>query len=145
MDAVNFLKAYNRMCDNYGGTCIACSLEEECCDLINEDCNFEKVVSVVEKWAKEHPVKTRQSKFLEQFPAADVVSTYQYEEIKAKYEALKKLIDGEWVDCHSVQDALGIDFSTGMHRFDFSREVEWNRLPLNGQKITTKFRLKQKD
>lgn len=82
---------------------------------------------------------------IEEFPAADVVSTYQYEEIKAKYETLKKLIDGEWVDCHSVQDALGIDFSTGVHRFDFSREVEWNPAPLNGQKITTKFRLKQDD
>ena len=80
---------------------------------------------------------------IEEFPAADVVSTYQYEEIKAKYETLKKLIDGEWVDCHSVQDALEIDFSTGLDRFDFSREVEWNPAPLNGQKITTKFRLKQ--
>lgn len=57
MDALEFLKAYNRICDSYGGTCIACPLKEEYCDLINEDCNFEKVVSVVEKWAKEHPVK----------------------------------------------------------------------------------------
>lgn len=72
MDALEFLKAYNRMCDNYGGTCTGCPLEKECCNLVNEDCNFEKVVSVVEKWAKEHPVKTRQSKFLEQFPDAEL-------------------------------------------------------------------------
>lgn len=68
-------------------------------------------------------------------PAADVVP-------KAENDALKQLIKGEWVDCDAVQKALGIDFATGMKMFDFSRTAEWNPKPLNGQKITTKFRLK---
>lgn len=32
----------------------------------------EEVVAEVEKWAKEHPIKTRQSEFLKLFPGADV-------------------------------------------------------------------------
>lgn len=57
-------------------------------------------------------------------------------------EALKKFINGEWVDTDIIQTILGIDFSTGLKMFDFSRTAEWNPAPLNGQKITTKFRLK---
>lgn len=57
-------------------------------------------------------------------------------------EALKKFIKGEWVDTDIIQTILGIDFSTGLKMFDFSRTAEWNPAPLNGQKITTKFRLK---
>lgn len=59
-----------------------------------------------------------------------------------KIAVLKDLIKGEWVDCDKVQEALSIDFSTGLKMFDFSRTAEWNPYPLNGQKITTKFRLK---
>lgn len=59
-----------------------------------------------------------------------------------QFNALKNLVNGEWVDCEIVQEALGIDFSTGFKMFDFSRTAEWNPAPLNGQKITTKFRLK---
>lgn len=57
-------------------------------------------------------------------------------------EALKKFINGEWVDTDIIQIILGIDFSTGLKMFDFSRTAKWNPAPLNGQKITTKFRLK---
>lgn len=57
-------------------------------------------------------------------------------------EELKKFINGEWVDTDIIQTILGIDFSTGLKMFDFSRTAEWNPAPLNGQKITTKFRLK---
>ena len=59
-----------------------------------------------------------------------------------KIAILKDLINGEWVDCDKVQEALSIDFSTGLKMFDFSRTAEWNPYPLNGQKITIKFRLK---
>ena len=60
-----------------------------------------------------------------------------------QFNALKDLVNGEWVDCEIVQEALGIDFSTSLKMFDFSRTAEWNPAPLNGQKITTKFRLKK--
>ena len=58
------------------------------------------------------------------------------------FNALKSLVNGEWVDCKLVQEAMGIDFATGLKLFDFSRTAEWNPAPLNGQKITTKFRMK---
>lgn len=35
----------------------------------------EEVVAEVEEWAKEHPVKTRQSEFLKLFPGVDVDET----------------------------------------------------------------------
>ena len=59
-----------------------------------------------------------------------------------QFNALKSLVNGEWVDCKLVQEALDIDFATGLKLFDFSRTAEWNPAPLNGQKITTKFKLK---
>ena len=56
---------------------------------------------------------------------------------------MKRLLDGEWVETQEVEAALGIDFSEGMKLFDFGRTAEWNPAPLNGQKITTMFRLKR--
>lgn len=35
----------------------------------------EEVVAEVEEWAKEHPIKTRQSEFLKMFPGAEVCKT----------------------------------------------------------------------
>ena len=35
----------------------------------------EEVVAEVEEWAKEHPIKTRQSEFLKLFPGVDVDET----------------------------------------------------------------------
>ena len=58
-----------------------------------------------------------------------------------KADILTDFINGAWIDTENIQTALNIDFSTGMERFDFSRTAEWNPPPLNGQKITTKFRL----
>ena len=57
-------------------------------------------------------------------------------------KVLKNLIFGKWVDCELVCKALNIDFSTGLKMFDFGRTAEWCKAPLNGQKITTKFKLK---
>lgn len=57
-------------------------------------------------------------------------------------KVLKNLIFGKWVDCDKVCKALNIDFSTGLKMFDFGRMAEWCKAPLNGQKITTKFKLK---
>lgn len=39
----------------------------------NEDCEI--IIATVEQWLKEHPRKTRQSVFLEQWPEADVDDT----------------------------------------------------------------------
>lgn len=73
--------------------------------------------------------------YLSEQPTVDAVEV-------VLFNALKSLVNGEWVDCKLVQEAMGIDFATGLKLFDFSRTAEWNPAPLNGQKITTKFRLK---
>lgn len=72
MDAVEFLKAQKRMCEtndcNKGG----CPLFQYNCHHDGTDEENVRTVVIVEKWAKEHPVKTRQSEFLKQWPDAEM-------------------------------------------------------------------------
>ena len=72
MDAVEFLKQFNRMCKSYEEDgCKNCpSYEYNCCENFNGQEN--DVVQIVEQWAKEHPVKTRQSEFLKQWPDVEI-------------------------------------------------------------------------
>ena len=69
MDAVEYVKQRERMCDYYVncGDCLADDYGE--CTSLNEIPNL---VHIVEQWAKEHSVKTRQSEFLKQWPDADI-------------------------------------------------------------------------
>lgn len=69
MDALEFLKERKRMC-NYYSHCKGCPLEEVICALDPTDSagDYGIVIATVEQWSKEHPRKTRQSVFLEQFP-----------------------------------------------------------------------------
>ena len=71
MDAVEFLKALGRLCNNYlcGDNC---PLIDSCDD--ESDDGYVRKVQIVEQWAKEHPVKTRQSEFLKMFPNARIES-----------------------------------------------------------------------
>lgn len=69
MDAVEYVKQRKRMCDYY----ISC---DDCPALGSESCSsldsvFE-LAEIVEQWAKEHPVKTRQSEFLKSWPEVTV-------------------------------------------------------------------------
>lgn len=82
MNAVEFLKENNRMCKTFD----SCSGKDggEMCELYvksNEkglSCADyattypEEAVKIIEKWAKEHPKKTRQSEFLKKFPEAPI-------------------------------------------------------------------------
>lgn len=79
MDAVKFLKEAERKCLNT--ECSECELK----DVHNVvPCKFssvcmelkepEKLVEIIEKWAAEHPVKTRQSEFLKMFPSAKMLN-----------------------------------------------------------------------
>ena len=61
MDAVEFIKQVRRM-EKQKGEAICFKLEEKDTEIVEQ----------VEKWAKEHPVKTRQSEFLKMFPNASV-------------------------------------------------------------------------
>ena len=69
MDAVEFLKALGRLCNNYlcGDNCPLIDI----CDDVSDD-GYVRKVQIVEKWAKEHPAKTRQSEFLKQWPDAEI-------------------------------------------------------------------------
>ena len=69
MDAVEFLKALGRLCNNYlcGDNC---PLSDSCDD--ESDDGYVRKVQIVEQWAKEHPVKTRQSEFLKMWPDAEI-------------------------------------------------------------------------
>ena len=69
MDAVEFLKALGRLCNNYlcGDNC---PLIDSCDD--ESDDGYVRKVQIVEQWAKEHPVKTRQSEFLKMWPDAEI-------------------------------------------------------------------------
>lgn len=69
MDALEFLRERKRMCNSYKG-CGGCPLEGTHCVLsyVTDDEDYERIIATVEQWSKEHPRKTRQSVFLEQFP-----------------------------------------------------------------------------
>ena len=70
MDAVEFLKTTRRMCGNMDN-CTSCGLYNEHTDCVMRCFTHpEKIVAAVENWAKEHPVKTRQSEFLKVIPNA---------------------------------------------------------------------------
>lgn len=80
MDAVEFMKEYNRMCD-IDGSCGACDYRNELINQIKfigeferETClmltmeNPEFSVEYVEQWSKEHPKKTRLQDLLKKYP-----------------------------------------------------------------------------
>lgn len=73
MDAVKFVKTLGRMCD---AECIKCEFWKrrsrwESCNAWQKN-HPEEAVEIAKKWAKEHPIKTRQSEFLKLFPEANV-------------------------------------------------------------------------
>lgn len=70
MDAVEYVKQRERMCSYYG-SCDKCLANKVIgCATIAK---ISQMVPIVEQWAKEHPVKTRQSELLKLFPDASVL------------------------------------------------------------------------
>ena len=61
MDAVEFIKQVSRM-GKQKGEAICFKLEEKDTEIVEK----------VEQWAKEHPVKTRQDEFFNQWPDAEI-------------------------------------------------------------------------
>ena len=76
MDAIKYLNAARRMCNHYAN-CTECPADDSIsfCKMNITKCNAEEKVDIIEKWSKEHPVKTRQSMFLRQYPEAQVDDT----------------------------------------------------------------------
>ena len=73
MDALEFLREQKRMCNCYED-CYDCPLEAAICtgSSTMPDEDYKRLIATVEQWVKEHPRKTRQSVFLEQYPEAQI-------------------------------------------------------------------------
>ena len=80
MDAVEFFKTANRLCKNR--SCRECPVFKDGVCMVmyafrkydNDDLVkiIDETVSKVEQWAKDNPVKTRQSELLKMFPNAKI-------------------------------------------------------------------------
>ena len=72
MDAIKYLKTLRRMCN---AECRECEYGKRSgfdpC-MVWRNSHPEEAVSIAEKWAAEHPAKTRQSEFLKMFPDAPI-------------------------------------------------------------------------
>lgn len=75
MDVIKYFNTKKRMCEFHKGTCHLCPMGKDntkthllCFELQQE--KPEIADAIVEQWAKEHPVKTYKSVFLEKFPDA---------------------------------------------------------------------------
>ena len=73
MDAVKFVKEYLRMCTKVD-ECEDCPVHKtDFCTVPAKERSqesAEEIVELVEQWSAAHPIKTRQSVFLEQWPNA---------------------------------------------------------------------------
>ena len=78
MDAVEFINEKYRMCELLNYECRKCKIDalehgrEGCWGAIRN--HPEEAVAIVERWAKDHPRKTRQSEFLKLFPKGRLAS-----------------------------------------------------------------------
>ena len=91
MDAIEFIKQIRRMAEARGKTIYFKSEETDT-----------EIVERVEQWAKEHPVKTRQSEFLKMYPNARIddgviflvpcaIDTVEYDSYKCRLDCKKML------------------------------------------------------
>lgn len=67
MDAVKCIKEFNRMCKTHN-RCSGCPLERRCYLLWETSAapeTIEALVATIEKWSKEHPIKTNGERFLD--------------------------------------------------------------------------------
>ena len=97
MDAVEYLKELHRMCSKQC-SCDDCEFTQvrATCDHLGLE-SPEKAVEIVENWVKAHPVRTRQSVFLERYPNATI-------DEDGSIGICPAAIDGE--NCHELSDGM---------------------------------------
>ena len=107
MDAVEFLEKRNRMCGALSDKCT--DKDDTLCPLlvaarkVGKGCygytksHPAEAVEIVERWAKEHPKKTRQSEFLKMFPrasmTADGIIAFCPDSMDSEFECPRKTRD----------------------------------------------------
>ena len=101
MDAVEFIVTRDRMCRSFNGRCTGCEVNERmgaddiCIDYMVR--HPQEVVEIVERWGKEHPLKTRQSEFLKMFPrasmTADGIIAFCPDSMDSEFECPRKARD----------------------------------------------------
>ena len=80
MDAAEFIKERNRMCESFGDGCTGCPASnacknELCCAFdLGSTLDATAQIAIVEEWSAAHPRKTLQSVFLDQWPEAELVN-----------------------------------------------------------------------
>lgn len=78
MDAIKFIEERNRMCKSFGPKCEGCPAlntcdDKFCCRVsVLSTLDAAEQVAIIEKWLKEHPIKTRQDVFLEHYPDTQI-------------------------------------------------------------------------
>lgn len=92
MDAVEYLKNLARM--HYKQEdCAHCVLPNGC-DITKDEKEIKKRVEIIEKWGKKNPIVTRQMKFLEMFPRAEITdggAVFLPEQFRPGLQGRKKL------------------------------------------------------
>ena len=78
MDALKFIEERNRMCDYYRcgdalSGCVECPAFQFQMTCVSVRAVTAEYIAAVEQWSQEHPRKTRQDVFLEQWPEAELV------------------------------------------------------------------------
>lgn len=101
MDAVEYLKEKNRMCDNCaedsGEECMLHTKAQEVGELCSTYAQRypAEAVAIVEQWSKDHPRKTRQSEFLKMLPrvsmTADGIIAFCPESMDSEFECPLKM------------------------------------------------------
>ena len=101
MDAVEFLKERNRLCNSFRYNCLNCPAY----NCANSE-HFEETVALIEKWSKEHPIKTNAQKFEETygFPPFGRCPSHDNRKFICPPKTIKENCDGSCNKCMAWWD-----------------------------------------
>lgn len=97
MDAVKYIKEFKRMCGSHPDCSDGCPLKRRCGLLWNTNVNsesIEAIVAIVEKWSKEHPLKTNGMVIMEKLERMGV--PFRRTMMNGLKQKMEIEIDAEW-------------------------------------------------
>ena len=97
MDAKEFLREWGRMCKQHD-ICKGCTADDASCSKYTRTAPDAKLVDIVEKWAKEHPVKINRDALKEKFGTITFDTDHFY------------TLDHFYVNAMSVNDWLNSEY-----------------------------------